>query len=292
MSQSTLIDLSSVRVLCVDDDPVMRSMIRSALQRRGCRDVAQAHGGMDALDLCAGKTFDLVICDYQMTPMNGLDFLRALSNSGLGKGWPVIMLSAETNPDTIQAARDAGISAWVGKPVSVHTLVERVSAVLRLKGQIGSGEHDGEMLAMTDRYHARLMAALVSAEESSTSLGFRAREAASLAHGMRHVMDNITEHAHTLGYGLVSMLAGRATDLVGAMIRNPAEAQRTHAEASRALGTLVMAMKRVSQNRMQGDGAEAGLKLLERVDGIVDPVRSGLEITAPAADAGRAAARI
>ncbi len=277
MSQSALIDLSSVRVLCVDDDPVMRSVIRSALQRRGCRDVAQAHGGMDALDLCAGRGFDLVICDYQMSPMNGHDFLRALSNSGLGAGWPVIMLSAETNPDTILEAQNLGVSAWVAKPVSVHTLVERVSAVLRLHGQISGASQDGEMLAMTDRYHARLMAALMAAEESSHSLGFRAREAASLAHGLCHTLGNINEHARTLGFGLVTMLAGRAMDLVEAMVRNPAAAARTHIETSRALSTLVTAMKRVAHNRMDGDGAEAGLKLLERVDGIVDPVRAGLE---------------
>ena len=47
MSQSALIDLSSVRVLCVDDDPVMRSVLRTALQRRGCREVVQAHGGTE-----------------------------------------------------------------------------------------------------------------------------------------------------------------------------------------------------------------------------------------------------
>ena len=108
MSQSALIDLSSVRVLCVDDDAVMRSVIRSALQRRGCRDVVQATGGLDALDLCAGRTFDLIICDFQMSPMTGLDFLRALASSGLGEGWPVIMLSADTNPATIQDAQALG----------------------------------------------------------------------------------------------------------------------------------------------------------------------------------------
>ena len=277
MTQSALIDLSSVRVLCVDDDPVMRSVIRSALQRRGCRDVAQAHGGMDALDLCAGRTFDLVICDFQMSPMNGLDFLRALGNSGLGEGWPVIMLSAETNPDTIQEAQELGISAWVGKPFSVHTLVERISAVLRLHGRINGDGKDGEMLAMTERYHARLMAALVSAEEASHSLGFRAREAAHLAHGLQQTLDNITDHARTLGYGLATMLADRAMDLVLAMVRNPPAAARTHAEASRALTALFTAMKRIAHNRMEGDGAESGLKLLERVDGFVDPVRRALE---------------
>ena len=275
MSQSALIDLSSVRVLCVDDDPVIRSVIRTALQRRGCRDVVQAIDGLDALDLCAGRTFDLLICDCQMSPMNGLDFLRALANSGLGEGWPVIMLSADTNPATIQDAQALGVSAWVGKPVSVHTLIERVSTVLRLNGHISGGQ-DGELKALAERHHARLMASIVLAEEAAQSLSYRPREAVNLAHGLRHTLHSINEHASTLGYGLVTMLAGRAMDLAVAMGQNPAAATRGHADASRALGTLATAMKRVTHNRMEGDGAEAGLKLLDKIDAIVDPVRAGM----------------
>ena len=277
MSQSSLIDLSSVRVLCMDDDPVMRSVIRSSLQRRGCRDVVQANGGMDALDLCAGRTFDLLICDFQMTPMNGLDFLRALGNSGLGLGWPVIMLSAETNPETIQQAQELGISAWVGKPVSVHALIERVSAVMRLHGKVAGSGKDGELTAMVERYHARLMAALNSAEEVVQSIGLRPREAAGLAHGLRHGLEEINEHARTLGYGLISMLDGRCLELVGAMVRNPAAAARGHTDTARVLKIMLTAMKRVAQNRMEGDGAEGGLKLLDKIDRMADPVRAALD---------------
>src|SRR5258708_27590353 len=113
MSQSALIDLSNISIMCIDDDPVIRSVIRSALQRHLCRDVVQAHSGIEALDLCAGRNFDLVICDYQMSPMTGLEFLRELATTGLGDGWPVIMLSAETDPATVQEAQALGVCAWV-----------------------------------------------------------------------------------------------------------------------------------------------------------------------------------
>src|SRR5258708_32457825 len=134
MSQISLIDLSNVSVMCIDDDAVIRSVIRSALQRYGCRDVVQAHGGMEALDLCAGRRFDLLICDFQMSPMTGLEFLRELANTGLGEGWPVIMLSAETNPATIQEAQALGVRAWVGKPVSVPTLTAQIGGGMRVRG--------------------------------------------------------------------------------------------------------------------------------------------------------------
>ncbi len=239
-------------------------------------DVVQAHGGEEALDLCAGRRFDLVICDFQMTPMTGLDFLRELAKSGLGEGWPIIMLSAETNPATIQEAHDLGVAAWVSKPVSAQTLVEQVGIVLHVRGQSGDVRRDPELHAMAERHHARLMAALRAAEESIQSLTFRPREAAILAQGLRHVLDDIAEHARTLRYGLVTTLAARATDLVTAMARNPGPAARGHIAAARALGTLLTAMKRVAHNRMEGDGAEAGMKLLGMIDGLIGPVRASL----------------
>jgi two-component system chemotaxis response regulator CheY len=276
MSQSALIDLSNISVLCIDDDPVIRSVIRQALQRHGCRDVIPAHGGQEALDLCAGRTFDLLICDFQMSPMTGLDFLRELAKTELGEGWPVIMLSAETDPATIQEARELGVCAWVGKPVSVQVLVENVGTVLLQRGQISRSLQDPELQAMTERHHARLMAALKSAEQSVHSLTLRPRDAVLLAQALRHVFDNVTEHARSLGYELITMLAARATDLVMVMARNPGAAVRGHVAISRALGTLITAMRRVAQNRMEGDGAVAGLKLLEMVDGLITPVRAGL----------------
>ena len=132
------------------------------------------------------------------------------------------------------------------------------------------------MQAMAERYQARLMAALMAAEEAIHSLSFRGREAVNLAHGLRHMFDNINDHARTLGYGLVTMLVERATDLVAAMARNPAAAMRCHADTARVLATLATAMKRIAQNRMEGDGGEGGFKLLQKIDRIVDPVRSGL----------------
>ena len=276
MSQSALIDLSSVRVLCVDDDPVMRSIVRAALQRRGCRDVVQANGGIDALDLCAGRTFDLLICDVQMTPMTGIEFLRTLANSGLAEGWPVVMLSAETNPATIREAENIGVSAWVGKPVSIQVLMDRVSTVLRLHGHVTGGGHDGKMQDMAERCHAQLMAALIAAAETSKSLAYRPREIMSLAQTLRHHLDNIDEHARTLGYGLINLLAARARDLVQTLARFPAAAARGQAGAAGALSTTLTAMTRVAQNRMEGDGAEAGRKLLEKFDLITNPIRTGL----------------
>jgi two-component system chemotaxis response regulator CheY len=276
MSQTTLIDLSNISVLAIDDDPVIRSVIRFALQRHLCRDVVQAHSGIEALDLCAGRSFDLLICDFQMSPMTGIEFLRELANTGLGEGWPVIMLSAETNPATIKEAQDLGVCAWVGKPVSVQTLIEQVGSVLRLRGQLLTSAPDPELHAAAERRHAHLMAALRTVEATVQGLSLRPREAAIRAHALRHVLNDVTDHARALDCGLAAMLAGRAIDLIASMEHDPAGTARGHAAVSRALATVTTAMKRVAHNRMTGDGGEAGLKLLDMIDGIIAPVRASL----------------
>ncbi len=276
MSQSALIDLSDISVLCVDDDPVIRSVIRFALQRHGCQDVVLAHGGAEALDLCAGRSFNLLICDFQMSPMTGLDFLRELAHTGLGEGWPVIMLSAETDPATIQDAHELGVSAWVGKPVSAQALIEQIRTLLHRRGQISRSRQDPEVREMTERHHARLLASLRMAEAAVQGVKFRPREAVVLAQNLHRALDDISEHGRALGYELVTMVAARASELVAAMARNPAAAARGHIAAAGTLGTMVTAMKRVAQNRMEGDGGLAGLKLLEMIDGSIAPVRAAL----------------
>jgi len=276
MSQSALIDLADISVLCVDDDPVIRSVVRFAMQRHNCRDVVVAHGGTEALDLCAGRRFDLLICDFQMHPMTGLDFLRELAATGLGEGWPVIMLSAETEPSVVEKAHQLGVRAWVAKPISAKSLVENVGSVLHRNGQIVRSSQDPELQANAERHHARLLASLRAAEAAAQNLDLRPREALFLAQSLRQMFDDINEHARALGYELITMLTARAIDLVTAMARNPGAATRGHAGAARALGTLITAMKRVARNRMEGDGAVAGLKLLDMMDGLIAPVRASL----------------
>ncbi len=195
MTQSALIDLSNTGVLCIDDDQVIRSVVRQALNRHGCHDVVMAHGGQEALDLCSGRRFDLLICDYQMRPMNGLDFLRELANLGLGEGWPVIMLSAETDPATIQEAQELGVRAWIGKPVSLQVLIENIGTVLFRTGQITRSGQDPELKAMVEQHHARLMAALRMAEEANQGVQLRPREIVILGQALRHAFDDANEHA-------------------------------------------------------------------------------------------------
>lgn len=276
MSSPSLIDLSQVRVLCVDDDPLMRSIVRAALQKQGCRVIEQAQGGHEALALCANHGFELVICDYQMAPMDGLVFLRALRDAGHGAGWPVIMLSAEGDPATIGAAQDLGISAWLPKPISVIRLIERIGAVLGLgnavAGQVDGGGWDG----VAERFHTQLMAAIKAAEDLLATLPYRQRDRVALIRALLNAFARIGDHAQALGFELVRALGDRATSLLRAAERHGGVPAFRDTEVSTAIGSIITAIKQVARKRLRGDGGVAGLKLLNAMDDSLESLRCDL----------------
>ena len=77
-------DFSHLSVLIVDDDPTMRSAIASALRSAGCNTVRQASNGDRALEVVRQGRVDLITCDCQMSPMDGLTFVRHLRRTAEG----------------------------------------------------------------------------------------------------------------------------------------------------------------------------------------------------------------
>lgn len=265
MPSASQIDLSAIRALCVDDDPVMRAIVREALHRQGCRAIEQAENGEEALRLCSQRNFDLLICDFQMAPMNGLDFLRALGAAGYGSGMPVVMLSAEADPNAITAAQDLGISAWVPKPVSVVRMLERIAAVLGPAVASGHPSAAGHGTA-DERHHTRLMATIEAAEKLLAALPYRQNGRFGSAHPILRPLEQIAELADMLGYGLVRHLADRGTALLLTVAAGPDGSKHRHPEVDAALGSILTAIKRVARKRIAGDGGISGLRLLNAID--------------------------
>ena len=270
MVASALIDLSQVSVLCVDDDPVMRTVVRAALNQRGCCDMVQATDGEKALDLCTGRRFDLIICDFHMTPMDGHGFLRELGQRGLGKGRPVVMLSADNDPAAIAEAQALGVHAWLVKPISARQLVEHVGTVLGLGG-------DSAVISLSERHHAKLMADVASLQELLASLPYRERDRPGTWRAMWRLLHGMSGQADMDAYALVRELARRGADLLRATEHNPALAAAHHSEIAQAITSITTAIRRVAQNRMLGDGGDVGVTLLSRLDGFIAPLRVSLQ---------------
>lgn len=269
------IDLSPVSVLCVDDDPVMRTIVRAALRQRGCRDIVQAKDGEEALDLCTGRRFDLIICDLHMQPMDGRVFLRELGARGLGGGRPVVMLSADNDAGVVAEAQTIGISAWLAKPISARKLIEQIAVVLGLADAV-SDPGEADSAGLTERQIGKLLADASSLQTLLAQIPHRDAERLAAWHGVRRHLTCMAEDAGAMSYGLAAELAGRGAGLLQAAEDAPAAAARRAAEIREALNSVATAIRRVVENRIAGDGGETGQRLLSRLDQFLAPLRQAL----------------
>jgi DNA-binding response OmpR family regulator len=117
------------RILVADDDPQMRRLIRSILERDGF-EVTEAADGLDALDALESRPVDLVVLDIDMPRLDGLGVLEELRARVQTSSVPVIVLTARTD-DTEARVLDLGAQDFLSKPVQPQSLQARVKAVLR-----------------------------------------------------------------------------------------------------------------------------------------------------------------
>lgn len=124
-------DLKNLCILLVEDHPGSRRLTRSMLNHIGIRNVEEAIDGKDALASLAASRPDLIICDWNMKPMDGLDFVKQVrvGENPDEKTIPIIMLSAHAERQRVEIARDAGVNEFLVKPVSIGTLHDRIRAV-------------------------------------------------------------------------------------------------------------------------------------------------------------------
>jgi type IV pilus assembly protein PilB len=117
------------RILVADDDPQMRRLIRSILERDGF-EVTEAGDGLDALDAMESHPVDLLVLDIDMPRLDGLGVLEELRARVQTSSVPVIVLTARTD-DTEARVLDLGAQDFLSKPVQPQSLQARVKAVLR-----------------------------------------------------------------------------------------------------------------------------------------------------------------
>jgi len=121
-----------LRILVVDDNQHMRKLVVAVLQAVGVRDLFEAPDGEHAWAHMRESNPDVIILDWQMTGMNGLEFVRLVRNSPRSPNVfvPVIMLTGHTHIDHVRQARDAGVNEFLAKPVSVKAILSRLISVI------------------------------------------------------------------------------------------------------------------------------------------------------------------
>lgn len=125
-------NFSQISVLIVDANKNMQNIVREIVHGFGTKSVFLSDDGADALEFLKHTEVDIIICDLEMTPVDGYEFLRFLrrSSDSPAKTTPVIVLSGQAERNRIIAARDAGAHEFVVKPVSPKVLRKRIEAVL------------------------------------------------------------------------------------------------------------------------------------------------------------------
>ena len=120
----------NMRVLVVDDFLTMRRIIINLLRQLGFNNVVEAADGKQALEKVQSEQIDLVISDWNMPNMTGIEFLKAVRADENYKGLPFIMVTAEGKKENVVAAVQAGVNNYIVKPFNAATLKEKMSKVI------------------------------------------------------------------------------------------------------------------------------------------------------------------
>lgn len=125
---------SEVRILVVDDHPLTRDMVSSILKGIGFGRLDQAENGHIALLKLNEGEFDLIICDWNMPTMSGLEVLEEIRSEERFKDIPFLMLTAEAYRENVAAAMKAGVTDYIAKPFTADVLSKKIEQILRESG--------------------------------------------------------------------------------------------------------------------------------------------------------------
>ncbi len=122
----------NMHVLVIDDFATMRKIEKNILGQLGIKNVDEADDGSTALPKLKANKYDVVLLDWNMPNMTGLELLKAMRAEDSLKSVPVIMVTAEALKDNVVAAAQAGVNDYVVKPFTAATLEEKLKKVLKL----------------------------------------------------------------------------------------------------------------------------------------------------------------
>lgn len=120
----------NMTILIVDDYKTMLRIIRNLLKQLGFNNVEEATDGAEALKVLQSSDIKLVISDWNMEPMTGLELLKQVRADERLKTMPFIMITAESKTENVIAAKQAGVNNYIVKPFNAATLKTKMSSVI------------------------------------------------------------------------------------------------------------------------------------------------------------------
>ncbi|MGV1099955.1 response regulator [Thiovibrio sp. JS02] len=118
-----------MKILVVDDFATMRRIVKNILTQLGFKNIIEADDGTTALDVLKSEKIGLIISDWNMPKMTGLDLLKAVRADASMANTPFIMVTAEAQQDNIILAVKAKVSQYIVKPFTAETLAEKLTKI-------------------------------------------------------------------------------------------------------------------------------------------------------------------
>lgn len=125
--------LDKFPILLVEDDPDLNYLVKQVLQSLGFKNVVSATNGRVALEKALEQTFKIIITDWEMRPMSGIEFVKYLRTlvPAPNRYAPVLMFTGRTSREDVQTARDAGVNEFLAKPFTASELSKRLQSSIQ-----------------------------------------------------------------------------------------------------------------------------------------------------------------
>lgn len=124
--------LAALQILLIDDNAHMRAIASAVLKSAGIRKVVEAADGGTGLQMLRDHAIDLAIVDYNMFPLDGVEFTRLVRNSpdSANPYLPIIMMTGHSAKKRVYEARDAGVTEFLAKPITAKGVLDRIQSVI------------------------------------------------------------------------------------------------------------------------------------------------------------------
>lgn len=129
-----------LRVLVVDDFPTMRRIVKNLLKQLGFENIDEAENGEDALRKLKGGDYGLVVSDWNMPVMEGIELLKNVRNDPHLKDIPFLMVTAEAEKEKVIEAIKAGVDNYIVKPFTGEVLKEKLEKIAQKKPSLKGGQ--------------------------------------------------------------------------------------------------------------------------------------------------------
>jgi response regulator NasT len=153
--------MEPLRIVIADDEPIIRMDLRRLLENMGHVVVGEAGDGVQALEQCRELKPDVAILDVKMPNMDGIDAAKTIADEAIA---PVLLLTAYSQPDLIERAKDAGVFAYLVKPFkeadlmpAIEISISRFEEAIALEKEVTDLENKLETRKVVDRAKGILM---------------------------------------------------------------------------------------------------------------------------------------